>query len=58
MAASTGKAPFKLVYDKNVTVPLDHLTGTTQFSHMQAARDMAEEVSWLVDAAKIELKTA
>ena len=49
------KAPFELVYSESVMVPLDHLTGATQFSRMQAAGEMAEEVSWLVDAAKTEL---
>ena len=39
-------------------VPLDHLTGTTQLSRVQAAGEMAEEVSWLVDAVKTELETA
>ena len=45
VAASTGKAPFELVYGENVMVPLDHLTGTTQLSRVQAAGEMAEEVS-------------
>ena len=57
MAASTGKAPFELVYSENVIVPLDYPTGATQLSHVQAAGDTAEEVSWLVDAAKTELET-
>ena len=52
VTASTGKATFKLVYAENVTVPLDHLTGATQLSHVQVAGEMAEEVSRLVDAAK------
>ena len=39
-------------------VPLDHLTGATQLSHVQAAGEMAEEVLQLVDAAKTELETA
>ena len=39
-------------------VQLDYLTGSTQLSHMQAAGEIAEEVSWLVDMAKIELETA
>ena len=56
MAASTGNAPFKLVYDENVMVPLDHLTGAIQFSHVQAAGEMAEEVLWLVDAVKMEFE--
>ena len=38
-------------------VPLDYLTGTTQLSSVQAAGEMAEEVSRLVDAVKIELET-
>ena len=58
IAASTGKAPFELVYDENVIIPLDYLTGATQFLHMQAAGQMAEEVSQLVDMAKTELKAA
>ena len=58
MAASTNKAPFELVYGGNVMVSLDYLTGTTQFSGMQATGEMAEEVSQLVDAAKTELETA
>ena len=58
VAASTCKAPFELVYSENVMVPLDHLTGATQLSCVQAAGEMAEEVSWLVDVAKTELKTA
>ena len=58
MAASTGKAPFELVYIENVIVPLDHLTGATQLSHIQTAGEMAEEVSWLVDVVKTKLKTA
>ena len=58
MAASTGRAPFELMYGENVIVPLDNLTGATQFSHVQAVGEMAEEASRLVDAAKIELETA
>ena len=58
IAASTGKAPFELVYDENVIIPLDCLTGATQFSRMQAAVQMAEEVPQLVDMAKTELKAA
>ena len=38
-------------------IPLDHLTGVTQLSHMQAAGEMAEKVSQLVDMVKIELET-
>ena len=57
MAALTGKAPFELVYGENVIVRLDHLAGATQLSHMQAAGEITEEVSQLVDVAKIELKT-
>ena len=53
MAASTSKARFELVYGENVMVPLDNLTGTTQLSpYVQAAGEMAEEVSCLVDAGK------
>ena len=57
-AASTSKAPFELVYGENVMVPLDHLTGATQLSCVQAAGQMAEEVSRFVDAAKAEIETA
>ena len=35
--ASTGKAPFELVYGENLMVLLDYLTGATQLSHVQAA---------------------
>ena len=56
VAASTSKAPFELVYGENVMVPLDHLTGTTQFSHVQAAKEMAEEVLWLVDMVKYRVR--
>ena len=38
-------------------VPLDHLTGSTQLLHVQAAEEMVEEVSWLVDAVKTKLET-
>ena len=38
-------------------VPLDHPTGTTQLSHVQAAGEIAEEMSRLVDVVKIELET-
>ena len=38
-------------------VLLDHLTGTTQLSLVQAVGEMAEEVSPLVDTAKTELET-
>ena len=57
MAASTSKAPFELVYGKNVMVPLDHLTGATQLLHVQAAGEMAEEVLQLVNPEKTELET-
>ena len=57
VAASTSKVPFELVYGGNVIVPLD-LTGAAQLSHMQAAGEIAEEISWLVDMAKTELETA
>ena len=55
MAASTGKAPFELVYGENVIILLDNLTGATQLSYVLAAREVAEEVSQLVDAVKTEL---
>ena len=42
---STRKAPFQLVYGKNVMVPLNYLTGTTQLSYVRAFGEMAEEVS-------------
>ena len=58
MAVSICKAPFELVYSENAIVPLDHLTGVTQLSHVQAAGEMAEEVSQLVDAANTEFETA
>ena len=58
VADSAGKAPFEMVYGENVMVSLDHLTGTTQLSHVQAAGEMAEKVLQLVDIAKTELKTA
>ena len=58
VAASTSKAPFELVYGENAMAPLDHLTDATQLSHMQVAGEMAEKVSWLMDAAKIKLETA
>ena len=58
VAALNGKAPFELVYGENVIVPLDHLTGATQFSRVQAAEEMIDEVSWLVNVAKIELEIA
>ena len=58
VATSTSKAPFELLYSENVMVSLDCLTGTTQFSRMQAAGEMAVEVSQLVNTAKIELETA
>ena len=48
MAASTGRPPFELVYGKNVMVPLDHLTSANQLSHVQAAWEIAKEVSQLV----------
>ena len=54
LEASTGKAPFQLVYGGNVNVPLDPLTGATQLSCVQAAGKMDEEVLWLVDVAKAE----
>ena len=57
VAASTGKAPFELVYGENVIAPLDHLTVATQLSCVQTAGEMAEEVSWLVDMIKTELET-
>ena len=57
MVASTSKVLFELVYGENITVPLDHLTGSTQLSHVQASEEMAEKVSRLVDAAKTELET-
>ena len=44
-AASNGKAPFEIVYGKSGIVSLDQLTGASQLSCMQAAREMAEEVS-------------
>ena len=44
MAALTRKAPFELVYGENVMVLLDHLIGATQFSRVQAAGQIAEEV--------------
>ena len=44
------------MYDENVIIPLDYLTGATQLSRMQAAGQMVEEVSQLVDTAKTELK--
>ena len=53
MAALTSKAPFELVYDENVIVLLDHKTFATQLSCMQAAGEMAVEVSRQVDAGKI-----
>ena len=58
MAASAGKAPFELAYGENVIVPLDHLTGATQLPHVQAAGEMPEEMSLLVDAVKTVLETA
>ena len=58
MAASASKAPFELVYGENVIVPLDYITGASQFSHVQVAGEMAEEVSKLVNTAKTEFKTA
>ena len=58
VATSTGRAPFELVYGENVMVLLDHLNGTTQLSHVQAAEEMTKEVSRLVDVVKIELETA
>ena len=58
MAASASKARFELVYSENVIVPLDHLTGDTQLLHVQAAGEMAKEVLWLVNIAKIELEIA
>ena len=58
VAASTSKAPFELVYGENVMVPLEHLTGITLLSHVQAAGEIAEEVLWLVNMAKTELETA
>ena len=45
VAASTSKAPFKLVYSENVIVLLNYLTGASQLSHLQATGEMAEEVS-------------
>ena len=58
VAVSTSKAPFELVYDENVMVPLDYLTGATQLSYVWAAREIAEELSRLVDLVKTELETA
>ena len=58
VAASISKEPFELVYGENVMVPLDHITGATQLSHMQAAGKMSEEVSRLVDVAKTQLEIA
>ena len=57
MAASTSNSPFELVYGENVIVPLDHLTGDTQLSRVQAAGEMAEEVSQLINVVKTELET-
>ena len=57
VATSTRKAPFELVFGENVMVLLDHLTSTTQFSHVQAAGEIAEEVSQLVDIVKTEFET-
>ena len=56
VAASAGKAPSELVYSENVIIPLDHLTGATQFPNMQTAGEIAEKVSWLVDVVKKELE--
>ena len=58
VVASTRKARFELVYSENVIVILDHLIGTTDLLCVQAAGEMVEEVSWLVDAAKTKLETA
>ena len=58
VAASTGKSMFELVHGENVVVLLDYLTGATQFSCVQAAGEMAEEVSQLVDTVKTGLETA
>ena len=58
VAATARKTPFELVYGENVVVLLDWLTGTTQLLHMQTAKKIATKVSWLVNAAKIELQTA
>ena len=58
MAASTGKAPFELMYGENIMVPLDYLTDATQLSRVQAAEEIAKKVSWLVDVAKTELETS
>ena len=38
-------------------VPLDYLTGATQLSYVQAAGEMVEEVSQLVDSVKTKLET-
>ena len=58
VASSNSKAPFKLVYGESVIVTLDNLTGATQLSRVQTAREMTEEVSQLVDTANKELETA
>ena len=58
VVALTCKTPFELVYGGIVIVPLDHLTGSTQLSHLQTAREMSEAVLWLVNMAKTELGIA
>ena len=58
VAASTSKVPFELVYGENIMVLLDHLSSTTQRSHVQAAGEMGEEMSQLVYIVKTELETA
>ena len=56
VAALTGKAPFKLVYGEKVLGLLDHLTGATKYSRVQAAGEMAEEVSQLVNVVNTKLR--
>ena len=40
------------MYSENIIVLLDHFTGATQLSRVQAAGEMAEEVLQLVNAVK------
>ena len=44
VSESIGKTTFKLVHEKNMILPLDHLTGANLHSYMQASRKIAKEV--------------
>lgn len=54
-SASTGKAPFEIVYGQPVAHPLDHLDGA---HFVQSSQDTVDRVTQLLEEAKAKLKSA